>query len=153
MQKQIKNKNAKKFQLEIAGIFDMKGEKINMKKILVATNNLGKLEEIRKIVKNVELISLKDIDCNINVEEDQETFEGNSKKKAEEAAKITKMPTIADDSGLCIEAFDGWPGVHTARFLGENATQEEKNNAILEKMKDLKRRTKKCKICMCYDIL
>ena len=74
-------------------------------------------------------------------------------KKAEEAAKITKMPTIADDSGLCIEAFGGWPGVHTARFLGENATQEERNNAVLEKMKGLKRRAKKCKICMCYDIL
>ena len=124
-----------------------------MKKILVATNNQGKLKEIEKMLKGVELVSLKDINCNIEIEEDQETFEGNSKKKAKETSKITNLPCIADDTGLCIEAFDGWPGVYTARFLGENATQEERNNAILDKMKNLERRAKKCKICVCNDIL
>ena len=109
-----------------------------MKKILIASNNESKIQEIREILQNYELLSLKDINRKIKVEEDQETFEGNAKKKAEETAKITNMPCIADDSGLCIEAFDGWPGVHTARFLGETATQEEKNKAILEKMKNLR---------------
>ena len=124
-----------------------------MKKILIATNNQGKLKEIKEMLKDYEIISLKDIGCNIEVEEDQDTFEGNSKKKAKEIFEITNIPCIADDSGLCIDAFDGWPGVYTARFLGENATQEERNNAVLEKMKGLKRRAKKCEICMCYDIL
>ena len=109
-----------------------------MKKILIATNNKGKVDEIKQILKEYELISLKDINCNIEVEENQDTFEGNSLKKAKEISEITNMPCIADDSGLCIEIFDGWPGVYSARFLGEDATPEERNDAILEKMKDLK---------------
>ncbi len=117
-----------------------------MKKIVVATNNPGKLKEIKDIIKNYELVSLKDINCEIEVEEDQETFEGNSKKKAKEIAKITNMPCIADDTGLCIEALNGWPGVHTARFLGETATPEQRNEAILEKMRSLKGEERKAKV-------
>lgn len=117
-----------------------------MKKIVVATNNPGKLKEIKDIIKNYELVSLKDINCEIEVEEDQETFEGNSKKKAKEISEIINMPCIADDTGLCIEALNGWPGVHTARFLGETATPEQRNEAILEKMKDLKGEERKAKV-------
>lgn len=117
-----------------------------MKKVLVATNNQGKLKEIKEILKEFELVTLKDVNCNIEVEEDQETFEGNSKKKAMEMAKITNMPCIADDSGLCIDAFDGWPGVYTARFLGEEATPEQRNEEILEKMKHLKREERKARV-------
>ena len=109
-----------------------------MKKILIATNNQGKLKEIKQILHEYELLTLKDINCNIEVEEDQESFEGNSLKKAKKISELTKMPCIADDSGLCIDAFNGWPGVHTARFLGENSTPEQRNNAILEKMINLK---------------
>lgn len=98
-----------------------------MKKIVIATNNEGKLEEMKQILKNYELLSLKDINCEIEVDENQETFEGNARKKAKEIAKIINMPCIADDSGLCIEAFDGWPGIYTARFLGEKATDGQKN--------------------------
>ncbi len=117
-----------------------------MKKIVVATNNQGKLKEIKEILKDYELVTLKEIGCNIKVEEDQETFEGNAKKKAEEIAKEVNMPVLADDSGLCIDAFDGWPGVYTARFLGENATDAQRNEAILEKMKDLKKEQRKAKV-------
>lgn len=117
-----------------------------MKKIVVATNNQGKLKEIKEILKNYELLSLKEINCEIEVEEDQETFEGNSKKKAKEIGELTNMPCIADDSGLCIEAFNGWPGVHTARFLGEEATPTQRNKAILEKMKDLKEEERRAKV-------
>lgn len=117
-----------------------------MKKILVATHNPGKLKEIQGILKGYQLVTLKDINCKIEVNEDQETFEGNAKKKAKEIAELTNMPCIADDSGLCIEAFKGWPGVHTARFLGENATPTERNEAILEKMKNLKQEQRKAKV-------
>lgn len=117
-----------------------------MKKIIVATTNAGKFKEIQEILKNYELISLKDINCEIEVEEDQETLEGNSKKKAEEIAKLTNMPCIADDTGLCIEALNGWPGVHTARFLGEEATPYERNEAILEKMRNLTGEERKAKV-------
>ena len=108
-----------------------------MKKIVVATNNQGKLKEIQQIFNEYELLTLKDINYDIEVEEDQETFEGNSLKKAKEISEATKMPCIADDSGLSIDIFDGWPGVYTARFLGENSTPEERNNAILKKMQNL----------------
>lgn len=117
-----------------------------MKKIVVATNNPGKLKEIRENLKNYELLSLQEVGCHIEVEEDQETFEGNSKKKAEEIGKFLNMPCIADDSGLCIDVFDGFPGVHTARFLGKEATPKQRNETILEKMKDLKGEQRRAKV-------
>lgn len=123
-----------------------------MKKIVIATNNKGKIKEIKHIFKDYELLTLKDINCEIEVEEDQDTFEGNSFKKAKIISETTNLPCIADDSGLCIDIFDGWPGVYTARFLGENATQDERNSAILEKMKNLKEseRTARVKCVMTY---
>lgn len=107
-----------------------------MKKIVVATNNKGKLKEIREILTDYELLSLEEVGINVKVEEDENTFRGNSLKKANEIFKVANMPCIADDSGLCIDIFDGWPGVETARFLGDKASQEDRNKYILEKMKD-----------------
>ena len=105
-----------------------------------------KRAEIKEILNNYELLSLKEVGCNIEIEEDADTFEGNSLKKAKEISKITNMPCIADDSGLCIDIFDGWPGIYTARFLGENSTPEQRNTAILEKMKDLKEEDRKARV-------
>ena len=105
-----------------------------------------KRTEIKEILNNYELLSLKEVGCNIEIEEDADTFEGNSLKKAKEISKITNMPCIADDSGLCIDIFDGWPGIYTARFLGENSTPEQRNTAILEKMKDLKEEDRKARV-------
>lgn len=124
-----------------------------MKEILIATNNKGKLEEIKQILKEYNLLSLKDIGCKVDVDEDGKTFEENAIKKAKEISEITNMPCIADDSGLCIDVLNGWPGVHTARFLGENATDEDRNNYILEKMKNEKNRNAKvvCAIAYFYD--
>lgn len=117
-----------------------------MKKIVVATNNQGKIKEIKKILENYELLTLRDVGCEIEVDEDQETFEGNSLKKAKEISETINMPCIADDSGLCIDVFCGWPGVYTARFLGQNSTTEERNNAILNKMRDLKDDERKAEV-------
>ena len=75
-----------------------------MKTIVMATNNKAKLKEV---LNEYEILSLSDVNCEIEVEEDQDTFEGNSLKKAREVAKLLKMPCIADDSGLCIDAFEG----------------------------------------------
>ena len=120
-----------------------------MKKVIVATNNEGKLKEIKDILKDYQLLSLKDVNCKVEVEEDKDTFEGNSLKKAQEISEILQMPCIADDSGLCIDIYDGWPGVHTARFLGENATAKERNQYILEKMKNLKGIDRKARVKCC----
>ena len=73
---------------------------MKMKKILAATNNVGKLKEIKEILKDFEILSLKDINCEIEVEEDGKTFEENSIKKAKEIFEITKIPCISDDSGI-----------------------------------------------------
>lgn len=117
-----------------------------MKKIVIATNNQEKLKEIEQILNEYELLTLKDVNCKIEVEEDQDTFEENSLKKAKEVSEFIEMPCIADDSGLCIDILNGWPGVYTARFLGENATPEQRNEAILEKMKDLKGEERKARV-------
>lgn len=122
-------------------------------KLLVATNNEGKLKEIKEILSEYEVISLKDIQCKIEVKEDGKTFEENAIKKAECIYNITKIPCIADDSGLEIESLGGWPGVLTARFLGEDkATNEyarKRNEYILEKMKEIPKEKRKAKHVTC----
>lgn len=123
-----------------------------MKKILMATNNKGKIKEMKEILKKYDLVSLEEIGCNIDVVEDKENFEGNALKKAKEISRATNMPCIADDSGLCIDEFDGWPGVYTVRFLGEDSTARQRNEYILNKMKDLSenKRTAKVKCVVVY---
>lgn len=104
--------------------------------MIFASNNKGKLREIRKIFDEYEVKSLNDVGIDIDVEEDQDSFYGNALKKAKEIYEIAKEPVIADDSGICINVFDGWPGVLTHRFLGENSTPRERNIAMLEKLKE-----------------
>ena len=104
--------------------------------MVVATNNEGKLKEIRNILSEYELYSLKDKNINIDVEEDGNTFYENAYKKAKEIYDIVLEPVISDDSGLCIDVLDNWPGVLTHRFLGNNSTKDERNDYILEKLKE-----------------
>lgn len=123
-----------------------------MKEIVVATNNQGKLKEIKEILQGYTLRSLEEMNCHIEVLEDQDTFEGNAKKKAREISEQLHMPCIADDSGLCIDIYEGWPGIYTARFLGNNTTTRERNEYILEKMKNVEgqQRRARVKCCMVY---
>ena len=118
--------------------------------MIFATNNKGKLEEIRKILKDYEIYSLKDKGIDVDVKEDADTFVGNATKKAKEIYELTKEETIADDSGLCINALNGFPGVMTHRFLGENSTKEERNNYLLNKMKDYDDRSAQVICCLVY---
>lgn len=112
-------------------------------KIFLATGNKHKIDEIKAIftnVKDVEILSIKDGIEIPEVVEDGDTFEANSAKKALEIAKFTGMITIADDSGLCVDALGGAPGVYSARYSGENATDESNNAKLMEVMKDEKNR-------------
>ena len=106
--------------------------------MILATNNKGKQKEIKEILSEYNIYTLEEKQIFIDVEEDKDTFYGNAYKKATEIYELVCEPVIADDSGLCIDIFEGWPGVFTHRFLGENATIDDRNNAILEKMKDYK---------------
>lgn len=123
-------------------------------KILIATNNKHKVEEIREILKNdrIELITLADLKVKVEVEEDKDTLEGNALKKAEEMFKATGIPTIADDTGLFVEALNGEPGVYSSRFAGENATYDDNCNKLLESMKNISEENRKAyfKTAVCY---
>jgi len=124
-----------------------------MEEIILATNNKGKILELKEILKNRKVMSLNEAEVTVEVEEDKDTFEGNALKKATEISKITQKTCIADDSGLCIEILEGFPGVKTARFLGETATQEERNNYILEKMQGVEKAKRKAKVITCIAIV
>lgn len=104
-----------------------------MRRLLIATGNAGKVREIKAILGEFydELVSLKDIGLELNVVEDGDTFEANAVKKAREAARAAGCDALADDSGLCVAALDGAPGVYSARYAGEHATDEENNAKLL----------------------
>ena len=107
-----------------------------MKEIVIASGNKGKIKEAQEILNEYKIISMKELGVDIDVEEDQETFEGNAIKKAETIAKTLKgKMCIADDSGIAIEYLDGFPGVYTKRW--HKGTDRERNLAIIEKMKDV----------------
>lgn len=113
-----------------------------MKEIVIASGNKGKIKETVEILKNYKIISMKEIGIDIDVEEDQKTFEGNAIKKAETIAKqLNGKQCIADDSGIEIEYLDGFPGVFTKRW--HEGTDRERNLAIIEKLKGIPREKRK----------
>ena len=106
-------------------------------KFIIATNNAKKLKELERILKplGIDAVSAKEAGVNLGeVEETGTTFAENAFIKANAAFTVTGMPAIADDSGLSVDALDGRPGVYSARYCGENATDEEKYTKLLEEM-------------------
>lgn len=102
--------------------------------MIIATNNSGKIKEIKSILNEYDIYSLKDKNIDIDVVEDQDTFFGNAIKKAKEVYNTAKEDVIADDSGLCINALDGFPGVMTHRFLGDDATDKMRNEYLIKEV-------------------
>lgn len=103
-------------------------------KLLVATTNAGKLAELRRLFAGlpVELVSLADVPIDRHVDEDADTFEGNACKKASTFALRSGLPTLADDSGLEVDALGGAPGVRSARYAGESATDEQNLRKLVD---------------------
>ena len=110
-----------------------------MRTLLVATSNPHKLEEFRAIFSDVplRLVSLNDIRLDIDVQETGNTFAENAELKARTYSQVAGMLTLADDSGLEIDALGGAPGVHSARYLGRQTSYEERFRRILEQLKGL----------------
>lgn len=105
--------------------------------MIFASNNKNKIKQIKKLCNGeIDIVGLNEGNINIEVEENGTTFEENAIKKANEIYKWAKQPVLADDSGLCIDYFDGWPGVYTHRFL-PNSTAEQRNDNIIEKMQNV----------------
>jgi XTP/dITP diphosphohydrolase len=105
--------------------------------IVIATTNKGKTAEIGEMLKDfpVNIKNLEDFGPIPEIEEDGETFDENAYKKASMTARILGIPALADDSGLLVEALDGAPGVHSARYAGEKATDKQRCEKLLKEMK------------------
>lgn len=119
-----------------------------MNKLIVASNNQGKIKEIREILKDfqLEVFSLKDLQIDIDVLEDGNTFMDNAYKKAKEIYDITKgYMVLADDSGLMVDALNGAPGVLSARFSGEHGNDEKNNEKLLSMLKEKAKDDRKAK--------
>lgn len=122
-----------------------------MQKVIVASNNKGKIAEIKSILGDkFEFISLKEAGIDVDVVEDGKDFFANALKKAKEIYDIAKIPVIADDSGLCVNVLFGFPGVNTKRFLGENSTDRQRNEYILKKLEDMGCRSATVECCLVY---
>ena len=104
--------------------------------LVLATRNAGKTAEIRELLKDfpIDIRNLSDFGPIPEVEEDGTTFDENAYKKAHFAARVLGFPALADDSGLVVEALDGAPGVYSARYAGEKATDTERNTKLLREM-------------------
>ncbi len=110
-----------------------------MKQIIVlATTNKGKTTEFKELLKDfpIEIKDLSDFGPIPEIIEDGDTFDDNAYKKASFTAKVLGFPAMADDSGLCVEALDGAPGVYSARYAGEAATDAQNVAKLLDALKD-----------------
>ena len=106
-------------------------------KILIATTNFGKIKEFQELLnkkKIFEIFTLNDLNISVDVEETGNTFEENAEIKATFYSKLSKMPTISEDSGLVIDSLNGEPGIYSARYGGENLNDNDRVELVLKKM-------------------
>ena len=106
-----------------------------MKEIIVASTNQGKIKEIRAMLSEIgiDVNSISDVfDQEFDIEENGQTFKENALIKAQTICDIIHKPTLADDSGLEVNAMDGGPGIYSARFMGHDTSYDIKNQAIID---------------------
>ena len=109
-------------------------------KLLVASKNKKKIEELRRILSPLGFEPVCETDLGIvlpEVDETGETFLENARLKAQSAMRVSGFAAVADDSGLCVDSLNGAPGVYSARFSGEDATDEKNNQKLLELLKNV----------------
>ncbi|HQL97084.1 MAG TPA: XTP/dITP diphosphatase [Smithella sp.] len=125
-------------------------------KIVFASGNLGKVREIREMLSciKIELVSLKDYPDIPEIVEDGKTFLENALKKARTVSERTAQAVLADDSGLQVDALGGEPGIYSARYAGEGASDDDNINLLLEKLKEVppeKRTASFCCVLVLYN--
>jgi XTP/dITP diphosphohydrolase len=110
--------------------------------LVIATRNKGKTKEIKDLFKDfpIDIKNIDDFGPIPHLEEDGDTFDENAYKKASFAARILGLPALADDSGLTVEALKGAPGIHSARYAGKNATDEQRYLKLLSEMEGVSNR-------------
>jgi len=113
-------------------------------KLVFATNNQNKVNEIKSLLgEGIEIVSLKDIGCNEELPETQETLEGNALQKARYVADNYNVNCFADDTGLEVDSLNGAPGVYSARYAGEQCTAEDNMTKILSELEGKENRKAK----------
>lgn len=123
---------------------------------IIATHNKHKVTEFRRILEplGVSVVSQSEAGIDADIIEDGTTFAENAEKKARAVSEAGNCVAIADDSGICIDAFGGAPGIYSARFLGEDTPYTEKNAIVLSRLKDVpdEQRTARyvCAICCIF---
>jgi len=112
---------------------------MNRPRLLIATSNPGKLSEYRQILAGlpVKLVSPEDLCLELEVPENGQSFEENACSKAQAYAAVAGIPVLADDSGLEVDALDGAPGVHSARYAGEGASDADRRRKLLQALEDV----------------
>ena len=120
------------------------------RKLVFATNNAHKLDEISAILgEKVELLSLKDIHCDVDIPETADTLEGNAMLKAEYIHEHYGLDCFADDTGLEVEALNGAPGVYSARYAGEAHNSEANMQKLLQEMQGVTNRKAQFRTAIC----
>lgn len=107
-----------------------------MKELVFASNNPNKLKEVQGILTEVKILSLKDINCNEELPETQDTLEGNAFQKAQYVKDNYGFDCFADDTGLLVEALDGRPGVYSARYAGPECSAEANMDKLIQELSD-----------------
>lgn len=120
--------------------------------ISLATNNSGKKKEIQEILSpfSIQVLTPEELEIVFGPEETELTFEGNAFLKAREMQKLTGLPSLADDSGISVEALNGKPGVFSARYGGEGKTDQDRAILLLEELKGVKNREAKYTCAIAY---
>ncbi len=122
--------------------------------LVLATQNKGKIREVKEILSDFEIVSAMDLGIFDDIEENGTSFEENAYIKAKYIAEKCGKITIADDSGLEVDYLNGEPGIYSARFAGENATDEDRNKKLISLLKDVpfEKRTARyvCSIAIVY---
>ena len=112
-----------------------------MKKLVLASNNPGKIRELRDLLAPLDIDVIAQADLAIpEAEEPHGTFVENALGKARHAAQLSGLPALAEDSGICVDALDGAPGVYSARFAGEPKSDQRNNDRLLELLATTERR-------------
>jgi len=122
-------------------------------KLVFATNNLNKLKEVQQMLPNtIELLSLKDINCFDEIDETENTLEGNAKLKANYITQKYGYNCFADDTGLEVDILNGSPGVYSARYAGEPANSENNIKKLLSELNKRKERKGQFRTAICLNI-
>ena len=116
--------------------------------IVVASGNRHKIEEIKAIFKGVKFVSMSEAGFTGEIEENGKTFKENAYIKAKAVYDAVKLPVLADDSGLCVDALDGAPGVYSARFSG--GTSADNRALLLQRLEGIPNRRARFTCAVCY---